>query len=267
MYCESCGTFIPDGQSFCSNCGSPAPISEAPAQAPVEAPASAPAPAPAPGPAPAPVTPVPVAPIPVMPQQNVGYPVSQPMAPQPPMAVPVAQPVYQQPIYSQPVYQQPAYQQPTYAKPVTPVKTNGLAKAGLVFGILTVCFSWIPAVNVLTVPVFALLGLIFSTIGIFKKKYGGLGKAITGLILTLIGLAISIGMYVYAYERVKEVNSHADFMDAMEEAAELFDEIFDLSSTVDYDDSSISDIGTATDEYFVDGDLVLDGSENAEVII
>ena len=47
MYCESCGNFIPDGQSFCSNCG-----------APVSAPAAQSAPAPAPAPvAAAPVTP------------------------------------------------------------------------------------------------------------------------------------------------------------------------------------------------------------------
>lgn len=150
---------------------------------------------------------------------------AQPMVP---VAVPVAQPVYQQPVYSQPVYQQPAYQQPVYAKPAAPVKTNGLAKAGLVFGILTLCFSWIPAVNILTVPVFALLGLIFSTIGIFKKKYGGLGKAITGLILTLLGLAISIGMYVYSYNQIKTVNKHADFGDVMQEAAEIWDDIFDI---------------------------------------
>ncbi|MBR4914491.1 MAG: zinc-ribbon domain-containing protein, partial [Clostridiales bacterium] len=49
MYCESCGTFVPDGQAFCSNCG--APVS-APAPAPVaEAPVVAAAPAPAPAPA------------------------------------------------------------------------------------------------------------------------------------------------------------------------------------------------------------------------
>ena len=55
MYCESCGTFIPDGQSFCSNCGTPAPVSEAPAAAPAPKPAPAPAPAAAPA---APAAPV-----------------------------------------------------------------------------------------------------------------------------------------------------------------------------------------------------------------
>jgi hypothetical protein len=186
---------------------------------------------------------------------------AQPMAPQQP--VPVAQPVYQQPVYSQPgypqpVYQQPAYQAPVYSKPA-PVRTNGLAKAGLVFGILTLCFSWIPAVNILTVPVFALLALIFCPIGIAKKKYGGMGKAIAGLILTILGLAISIGMYVYSYNQVKAVNKHADFFDAMEAAAEMFDDLLDTSSTTPYADSDVVDIDTNTvieaDDFYIDGDF------------
>jgi len=34
MFCESCGSFIPDGQSFCSNCGAAAPVQPAPQAAP-----------------------------------------------------------------------------------------------------------------------------------------------------------------------------------------------------------------------------------------
>lgn len=32
MNCESCGSFIPDGQSFCSNCGAKAPVIIEPAR-------------------------------------------------------------------------------------------------------------------------------------------------------------------------------------------------------------------------------------------
>ena len=56
MYCESCGTFIPDGQSFCSNCG--APVAQPAAQPAVQQQA---APAPAPGPAAAPIAAAPIA--------------------------------------------------------------------------------------------------------------------------------------------------------------------------------------------------------------
>ena len=46
MFCESCGSFIPDGQSFCSNCGAaaPQPVQQAPAEEPAPAPAPAPQP-------------------------------------------------------------------------------------------------------------------------------------------------------------------------------------------------------------------------------
>ena len=41
MYCESCGSFIPDGMAFCSNCGTK--VAEIIAAAPQPAPAPAPA--------------------------------------------------------------------------------------------------------------------------------------------------------------------------------------------------------------------------------
>lgn len=180
MYCESCGSFINPGEAFCSNCGSPAPKNSAPAT---------PAPAPAP--------------------QATVQPIMQP-APQP-AAQPVPQPIqpaYQQP-YQQPQYQQTSYQAPTYQQPVqmaqpiyqpvyqqpviiTPIdnrkRINGAATAGLIFGIITLCVSWIPVVNGLP----AIPGLIFSIAGVAKKDAGGKGRAITGLIMSSIGLFISI---------------------------------------------------------------------------
>lgn len=58
MYCESCGSFIPDGQAYCSNCGAQAPVPKAvPAPQPVAVPVQ---------PIAAPVQPVAV---PITPQQ------------------------------------------------------------------------------------------------------------------------------------------------------------------------------------------------------
>ncbi len=180
MYCESCGSFINDGEAFCSNCGSPAPKNSAPAT---------PAPAPAP--------------------QATVQPIMQP-APQP-AAQPVPQPIqpaYQQP-YQQPQYQQTSYQAPTYQQPVqmaqpiyqpvyqqpviiTPIdnrtRINGAATAGLIFGIINLCTSWIPLLN--GIP--AILGLIFSIAGVSKKNAGGKGRAIAGLIMSSVGLFICI---------------------------------------------------------------------------
>ena len=180
MYCESCGSFINDGEAFCSNCGSPAPKNSAPAT---------PAPAPAP--------------------QATVQPIMQP-APQP-AAQPVPQPIqpaYQQP-YQQPQYQQTSYQAPTYQQPVqmaqpiyqpvyqqpviiTPIdnrtRINGAATAGLIIGIINLCTSWIPLLN--GIP--AILGLIFSIAGVSKKNAGGKGRAIAGLIMSSVGLFICI---------------------------------------------------------------------------
>ena len=77
MFCESCGSFIPDGQSFCSNCGAAAPVQPAPQAAPQ----------------------------PVQPVQQYAQP-----APQPVQSVQqYAQPVQQaQPVYVQPVVAIPA---------------------------------------------------------------------------------------------------------------------------------------------------------------
>ena len=161
MYCESCGSFISDGQAFCSNCGAPAPSSE-----------------PAPGPAAAqPVYAQPVQPV-----------FQQPV---------YEQPVYQQPVYQQPVYQQPVYQQPVYPQqviitqmPRERVRINGAATTGLVFGIISLVCFWIPAVGQLP----AFFGLLFSIIGVAKKNAGGKGRAIAGLIMS--GIALITGIFI-----------------------------------------------------------------------
>lgn len=177
MYCESCGSFINGGEAFCSNCGSPAPRDSAPA---------APSPAPAPAPAPqATVQPI------AQPVQTAYQPYQQPQYQQPAYQQPAYQaPTYQQPVQmAQPIYQ-PVYQQPVIITPINNTRTrvNVAATVGLVLGIITLCAAWIPVVNVLP----AIPGLIFSIAGVAKKDAGGKGRAITGLIMSSIGLFISI---------------------------------------------------------------------------
>ena len=164
MYCESCGSFINDGEAFCSNCGSPAPKGSAPA---------APAPAPAPAPQ-ATVQPI------IQPVQTAYQPYQQPQ---------YQAPTYQQPVQmAQPIYQ-PVYQQPVIITPIdNRTRINGAATAGLIFGIINLCTSWIPLLN--GIP--AILGLIFSIAGISKKNAGGKGRAIAGLIMSSVGLFICI---------------------------------------------------------------------------
>ena len=160
MYCVSCGSFINNGEAFCSNCGSPTPKAAAPAT-PVAAPAT----------------------------QAIVQPITRPYV------QPVTQQTYQQPVQMvQPIYQ-PVYQQPVIITPLDNRKrVNGAATAGLILGIINVCISWIPLLNALP----AILGLIFSIVGLSKKDAGGKGRAIAGLIMSGVGLLIVVLIIIEA---------------------------------------------------------------------
>lgn len=171
MFCESCGSQVPDGQAFCSNCGKP-----------------------------------------------VAQPAAQPVQPVQQYAQPV-QPVAAQPVYTQPVAQpQPVVQvQPTPVVVVQqqPAKRgNGMATAGLVFGILTLVFCWVPFLNWFL----GLLGLIFSIVGVARKNVGGKGAAIAGLILTILGSIIGF-ILVFAVLGT----GVSSYLEAAEEAAQTID--------------------------------------------
>ena len=207
MYCESCGSFVPDGQAFCSACGTPTGISAAQPSSQLAV-----QPAVQSAPVPQPVVAQPVAAQPVAAQPVVAQPVAaQPVMQQP--VQPVAQPVYQQPVYQQPVAQpvqpaaQPVYTQPVYAQPIVVTTTapaapaapkNGAASKGLVFGILTFVLSWIPFLPYL----FGLLGLIFSIVGLAKRGAPGKGKAVAGLILSVLGTIVAIVFQAFVWTMI-----------------------------------------------------------------
>ena len=161
MFCESCGALIPDGQAFCSNCGAAAPVQPAPQAAPQ----------------------------PVQPVQQYAEPAPQPVQQ---YAQPAPQPVQPVQQYAQPVQQaQPVYVQPVVAIPAQPRKSSGMAIAGLIMGIFAIVLCWFPGVN----WILGLLGLIFSIIGIAKKNGGAKGAAIAGLILTILGVVLSVVVF------------------------------------------------------------------------
>lgn len=74
-------------------------------------------------------------------------------------------------------------------------RTNSLAVAGLILGILSVPLFWLPFFD----QVFALLGLIFSLVGLAQTKkesarQTGRGLAVVGIILSGLGLLMGLAM-------------------------------------------------------------------------
>jgi len=67
-------------------------------------------------------------------------------------------------------------------------KSNGIGTAGFVLSIIALFLGWIPMVG----WIIWFLGFLFSFIGIFKKPRG---LAITGLILSLIGIILILVVF------------------------------------------------------------------------
>ena len=165
MYCESCGSFIPDGQAFCSNCGAKAPV--------------------------------------IM---NAGTPV-QPVQPvQPTQFAELVEPVYEpvmptapvKPVYHQGEFN-PAFGQNVLVQVPSSSVSNRSAKAGLIFGIVSMVGVYLPYFNIIP----AIPGLIFSLVGLKKSgESGGKGKSITGLCLSCTSILLWIAMIIGGIVRV-----------------------------------------------------------------
>lgn len=209
MFCENCGAPIEAGQAFCMSCGAKVgaaqPVAEAVAEAaqPVAEAVEAPV-AEAVQPA----------------AEAVAAPVAeaaQPVAEA--VATPVAQPVQQA--------------QPVAAAPAASGK-NGFAIAGLILGIVTMVFCWVP----ILVWVLGGTGLALSIVGLVKSKVkGGKGQSITGLVLSAVGAVIGVfviilwgsAMYINNARRAADsVRRHnADIEDYADELEEELENAFD----------------------------------------
>lgn len=95
-------------------------------------------------------------------------------------------------------YPPPGYPPPGYGPPGAPgakKKTDGLAIAGLVLGIVSIFFF-------VAFGIFAIVGLILSILALRRTKregVGGRGLAIGGLITSIFGLLFSIGFIVAVF--------------------------------------------------------------------
>lgn len=103
-----------------------------------------------------------------------------------------AQPSYPQGPYPQPNYPQgyapQLYPGGYYGPPMLRQQTSGMAVTGMVLGILSLVLFWASLLG----PLLALLGIVFSSVGLSqssKQGWTGKGMAIAGLVCSLISMA------------------------------------------------------------------------------
>lgn len=157
-------------------------------------------------------------------------------------------PEYEQPVYSAPVYEQ-TIQEPVKAK-------TGLATAALVFGILAL-ITTLFLINY----VFGILSILFGVIYLaMKADIKPKGKAITGLVLSIISLAISTTIWVGAYMYI--VNT--EITTIVEDVAALMGEEVDgremLNEMIMESTGNAVDLSTVED--FVGGEVSIQRAMN-----
>ena len=257
-FCSNCGTPIEEGSKFCSNCGTkleiPAPVTESPA---VEVPAAenpavetpvAEVPVVVTPEVEVPVTETPVTETPAAPAvnateslfeaaqtPNTGDPASEtpvadaPVNTNPVPVVPVSQPAAPQNPYTGapqtpqvPYYQGThTYQTPPYAPPAPERKTNVCGIIGLILSCLGLLFCWLSIFNGIMIP-----ALIFVIIGLVQMKTEKKPAAITGAVIYLVALILTIVMTVVYV--------------AMPLTAEIDDEDYNYSYNYDFDNDDES---------------------------
>lgn len=123
--------------------------------------------------------------------------------------MPPGQPDPQQPVPQQPAPQQPV---PQYAAPQNPAslkpKGSGLAIAALVLGIVTAVISFIPFLNQFAFFT-GVVGLILAIIALVKKTPSR-GSAITGLILSVVGMIIATIVIIITMAFLNTVKDSVD---------------------------------------------------------
>lgn len=88
----------------------------------------------------------------------------------------------------------PSSMPPAPAAPVPSQRENGLGTAGFVLGLVGLIFAFIPLIGVIAWPL-TILGLIFGIVGTVRAnrdQADNKGLAISGLVLSVVGLIICI---------------------------------------------------------------------------
>lgn len=94
----------------------------------------------------------------------------------------------------------------TNEQAVKPSNTNAFAVTALVTGIVGIALSWIPFINFFSF-ILAILAIIFGAIATHRKAGG---KAIAGLALGVITMAIMIIIWITAAMAVNKLTNELD---------------------------------------------------------
>lgn len=116
---------------------------------------------------------------------------------------------------------QPGWQQPgAYGPPPGPPKSNGVAIAALVCGIIALLASWLPGINLLSV-VLGIAAIILGVIGLRNApERGGRGLAITGLVTGALGLVVAIIFLVFIVSFVQDAATDPVFQQELQRELE-----------------------------------------------
>jgi hypothetical protein len=131
-----------------------------------------------------------------------------------------------------------------YPPPYQPVRSNSVATAGFVCGLIGFLICLIPF-GIFVGGVLAILGIVFGFLGRSRRRepgVSGVGLATTGIVLSILGLVIGVVWLVAIGGAVKKVNdrfhvSSADFTvtqqscAATTQLAGLFDATGDITNT------------------------------------
>jgi hypothetical protein len=108
--------------------------------------------------------------------------------------------------------EQNPYPHQTQVAPAPLAPRNGLGTAGFVLGLLGLIFSPIPFIGVVAWPL-VILGLIFSLLGFSRARKGqatNQGLAITGIVVSIVGLVICILWVAVFSKAASDVNKQAN---------------------------------------------------------
>lgn len=104
------------------------------------------------------------------------------------------------PSSAQPAYQAPVPPMMAYGVPMAPGVVldpgRGPAITSLVLGIIGLVFSFIPVCGAPIAVILGIIGAIMGGVGL--KSRTAHGMAVAGLVMSILALVISIGIFIYA---------------------------------------------------------------------